>query len=92
MYSKTFFEGTDAEVTVIYKDCQFKIKHNKDGPAFEHVDGSKEWWVNGKRHREDGPAIESANRYKGYWLEGVEYSYYQYCDEMDKRRKFGGFI
>jgi hypothetical protein len=29
--------------------------------AAEYVDGSKEWWINGRLNREDGPAIE----YKG---------------------------
>jgi len=30
-----------------------------------YKNGTKEWWLNGKRHREDGPAIEypSGNRY-----------------------------
>jgi len=32
--------------------------HRDDGPAQECADGSKAWYINGKRHREDGPAIE----------------------------------
>jgi len=31
-------------------------------------DGSKYWYLNGKRHREDGPAIEHANGYKSWYL------------------------
>ena len=27
--------------------------------AYEHGDGSKEWWINGKKHRDGGlPAVE----------------------------------
>lgn len=31
--------------------------HNKS-TLKKQADGSKEWWLNGKRHREDGPAKE----------------------------------
>jgi hypothetical protein len=41
--------------------------HRKDGPAVEHRNGYKEWWVNGKLHREDGPAIEDYNK-KEFWF------------------------
>jgi hypothetical protein len=34
-------------------------------------DGTKEWWLHGKRHREDGPAIEGGSGYKQWWLNGV---------------------
>lgn len=43
------------------------LLHRDDGPAVEHPDGSKEWWVHGKRHREGGPAIE--------WSDGSKYWY-----------------
>jgi hypothetical protein len=32
--------------------------HREDGPALEHPNGSKEWYIHGVRHRSDGPAIE----------------------------------
>jgi hypothetical protein len=32
--------------------------------------GSKSWYLNGKRHREDGPAIEWANGDKSWYLNG----------------------
>ena len=32
--------------------------HRENGPAIEHSDGYKSWWINGQRHRIDGPAIE----------------------------------
>jgi hypothetical protein len=35
--------------------------HRTDGPAIECANGSKSWYLNGKRHRTDGPAIEWAN-------------------------------
>ena len=35
-----------------------------------YADGSKEWYLNGKRHREDGPAIERADGSKSWWLDG----------------------
>lgn len=36
----------------------------------EYADGTKEWYLNGKRHRTDGPAIEHSNGSKGWWLNG----------------------
>jgi len=33
-------------------------------------DGSKTWWLNGKRHREDGPAIEWPDGTKIWFLNG----------------------
>ena len=36
----------------------------------EHSDGTKEWFLNGKRHREDGPAYEHPNGAKQWWLNG----------------------
>ena len=32
--------------------------------------GSKDWYLDGKRHREDGPAIEGGDGYKAWYLEG----------------------
>jgi len=40
-----------------YKDKAMKILHRLDGPAAEWSDGSKLWYVDGKKHRLDGPAI-----------------------------------
>ena len=33
-------------------------------------DGSKKWYLNGKRHREDGPAVEWADGSKEWYLNG----------------------
>ena len=32
--------------------------------------GTKSWFLNGKKHREDGPAIEYANGYKAWYING----------------------
>jgi len=47
-----------------------KELHREDGPAIEHADGSKAWYIDGKRHRMDGPAIEYANGGKEWWVDG----------------------
>jgi hypothetical protein len=44
--------------------------HREDGPAIEHSDGTKHWYLNGKRHREDGPAIEFPDGTKEWYLNG----------------------
>jgi hypothetical protein len=35
-----------------------------------YSNGSKFWYLNGKRHREDGPAVEGSYGYKSWWLNG----------------------
>lgn len=39
-----------------------------------YEDGTKTWYLNGKRHREDGPAIEFADGTKGCYLNGQRLS------------------
>jgi len=34
------------------------------------VEGTKRWYLNGKRHRENGPAIEYADGGKSWWING----------------------
>ena len=53
-----------------YKDAEFTVLHRDGAPAFEHVDGGKEWWLNGNIHRTDGPAVECASGAKFWWLNG----------------------
>ena len=46
---------------------------HRDGglPAVESLNGTKEWWVNGKKHREDDlPAVEYYNGTKEWWVNG----------------------
>jgi len=38
--------------------------HRTDGPAIEHSNGTKYWYLNGDLHRTDGPAIECADGYQ----------------------------
>jgi hypothetical protein len=57
-----------------YKDKSMITLHREDGPAFEGMDGSKEWRINGKLHREDGPAIEWGGGDKSWWLNGERLS------------------
>ena len=47
--------------------------HRIDGPAVEWSNGSKFWYVDGKRHRTDGPAIEYSSGSKRYYLFGERY-------------------
>jgi hypothetical protein len=44
--------------------------HRLDGPAFETVDGTKVWYVNGKLHRLGAPAREWANGSRQWWVNG----------------------
>lgn len=50
-----------------------KERHRTDGPAVEHNNGRKEWWVDDKRHRTDGPAIEYENGATEYWINNYIY-------------------
>jgi hypothetical protein len=54
-----------------YKDEAKTILHRLDGPAIESANGTREWFVNGKRHRLDGPAVEYADGYKFWYVNGV---------------------
>ena len=51
-----------------FKDREMEILHHEDGPAVEYAEGTKEWYLDGKRHREDEPAIEYANGTKVWYL------------------------
>ena len=52
-----------------YKLCN--KRHNVDGPAVEYADGTREWWLNGRRHRDnDLPAVECASGTKFWYKNG----------------------
>jgi len=53
-----------------YKDKAMTIFHRTDGPAVEWVNGSKEWFVDGKKHRLDGPAVEGRDGIKAWYVDG----------------------
>ena len=58
--------------TVIWTN-KVGLYHRIDGPTVEYVDGSKEWWLNGKLHRTDGPAVEHFNGDKFWYLNDVRH-------------------
>ena len=65
------FVSTDIGGTKHYfKDEEMSILHREDGPAIEHLDGSKEWYINNRLHREDGPAVESPDGSKSWFVHG----------------------
>ncbi len=53
-----------------FSDREMSVRHREDGPAIEHANSDKEWWLNGKLHREDGPAYEAADGYKEWFING----------------------
>lgn len=65
--------------------------HREDGPAKEHINGTKSWWIHGKRHREDGPAHESANGSKFWYQNGklhrLDGPAIERLDDMDKESR-----
>src|SRR5437764_271799 len=58
----------------------------EDGPAIEHADGRREWWLNSKRHREDGPAIEYADGTRESWLNGLALSESEHAAAVEELR------
>jgi hypothetical protein len=57
--------------------------HREDGPAVEHTNGFKAWYINGLRHREDGPAIKyDSNIYQAWFLDDIEYTEIRYKEKM----------
>ena len=53
--------------------------HREGGlPAVTTPEGTKEYWVSGKRHRESGPAIEGVFSNDEYWVNGEEYTQFQF--------------
>ena len=49
----------------------------------ERVDGTKYWYQNDKLHRSDGPAIEYPDGTKMWYINGKEYSFTEYCIELN---------
>jgi len=54
-----------------FKDKKKTILHREDGPAVEHADGYRAWWLNDKLHRLDGPAVEYSSGGKGWFVNDV---------------------
>ena len=51
-----------------YSDKSMKVIHREDGPASEHTNGDKFWYINGELHREDGPAAKYVDGDKFWFL------------------------
>lgn len=43
------------------------LRHRTDGPAIEHTNGLKIWYVKDQRHRLDGPAFEGTDGRNAWW-------------------------
>ena len=59
--------------TVRYRNSDDQL-HREDGPAYEHPNGSREWWIDGYLHREGGPAVEYADGTRQWWIDGKRLS------------------
>ncbi len=59
--------------------------HNENGPAVIWSNGTKFWYIEGRRHREDGPAIEWFDGKQNWYLNGVFYGEQEYKHEIIKR-------
>ena len=44
----------------------------------EHANGTREWYVNGKKHRTDGPAVEYADGTCGWWIHNEKCSFQEW--------------
>jgi hypothetical protein len=75
-------KSIDCLGTVFYTNEKGEY-HRTDGPAIEWSDGSKEWWVDGKRHRTDGPAVVCCNGHKEWWVGDIRLT------EKEFNRKYG---
>ena len=60
---------TDSYGNKFWKNKDVQL-HRINGPAVEYVNGTKEWFVNGRLHRTDGPAIEFADGSKLWSVNG----------------------
>ena len=68
-----------------YSDKEMHFFHRTDGPAIEWSDGTREWFINGKRHRLDGPAIECADGKEAWCINGESISEDEFYNRTDWR-------
>lgn len=69
--------------SVFYK-TDLTCYHRVNGPAIIWKDGTKEWWVEGKRHRIDGPAIIHSGREEEWWIDNMYYEFFNLKDLITK--------
>jgi len=67
-----------------YKYNKLSDKESKKPYCIEFNDGTKGWIVNGRNHREDGPAVEYNDGDKYWFLNDKEYSFEEWCNELNK--------
>jgi hypothetical protein len=58
--------------------------HREDGPAIEHSNGDKSYYINGELHRENGAALEWADGDKAYYINDQ----FLTKEEFDNRYKY----
>ena len=74
---------------------KFLIYHKEDGPAVEHVNGDKSWYIDNKLHREDGPAREYVDGTKFWYVNDKNYSeadYNKLLEEVNSLEPILGLI
>ena len=67
------YATTDADYLMYVLSGKFPVMKIEflDVSSFEvDTDGTKYWFLHGKRHREDGPAIEYSDETKDWYLNG----------------------
>jgi hypothetical protein len=62
----------DSDGTTIWRNANGKY-HRDDGPAIEHVSGTKSWYQHGIRHQENGPAVVWASGTKHWYQHGLKH-------------------
>ena len=75
MYSLTIYSTIYLNSRVFYKNWLLNNKrHRVKGPAEEHSNGDRMWFLKGSLHRDNNlPAVELSNGDKKYWLNGDQY-------------------
>jgi hypothetical protein len=60
--------------------------HREDGPAMEHNNGYKFWYINDLLHREDGPAVVHPSGSKSWYLNNINYTEQEHKFKMRDRK------
>jgi hypothetical protein len=58
--------------------------HRTGGPAIEHANGTKQWYIEGKKHRIDGPAIVWAEGGGSWYIGGEEYTIQDFNETIEQ--------
>lgn len=61
------------------------LPHRDDGPAIEHLNGTKTYHKHGKFHRLDGPAVIYADGRQSYYIEGIKYDEDKFWEQVNKQ-------